>query len=75
MLIVWKLDRLGRSLRGLIATLDELREPGVKFGRKRKLTIQRVRHVRKPVAQNEPPGDVAALFKVNCATLCRPMNP
>jgi Enterobacteriaceae phage serine recombinase len=30
-LIVWKLDRLGRSLRDLIVTLDELRAQGVKF--------------------------------------------
>ena len=30
-LIVWKLDRLGRSLRDLITMLDDLRAPGVKF--------------------------------------------
>jgi DNA invertase Pin-like site-specific DNA recombinase len=30
-LIVWKLDRLGRSLRDLITMLDGLREQGVKF--------------------------------------------
>src|SRR6202521_962925 len=30
-LIVWKLDRLGRSLRDLITMLDDLRERGVKF--------------------------------------------
>jgi DNA invertase Pin-like site-specific DNA recombinase len=30
-LIVWKLDRLGRSLRALIAMLDDLRARGVKF--------------------------------------------
>src|SRR2546426_7099980 len=30
-LIVWKLDRLGRSLRDLITMLDELRTQGVKF--------------------------------------------
>src|SRR5580658_1775938 len=30
-LIVWKLDRLGRSLRDLIAMLDGLRDLGVKF--------------------------------------------
>jgi DNA invertase Pin-like site-specific DNA recombinase len=30
-LIVWKLDRLGRSVRDLITMLDELRERGVKF--------------------------------------------
>jgi DNA invertase Pin-like site-specific DNA recombinase len=36
-LVVWKLDRLGRSLRDLIAMLDDLRERGVKF---RSLTEQ-----------------------------------
>ena len=30
-LIVWKLDRLGRSLRDLITMLDDLRGRGVKF--------------------------------------------
>jgi len=30
-LIVWKLDRLGRSLRDLITMLDELRERGIRF--------------------------------------------
>jgi len=30
MLIVWKLDRLGRSVRDLIAMLDDLRARGVK---------------------------------------------
>jgi DNA invertase Pin-like site-specific DNA recombinase len=30
-LIVWKLDRLGRSLRDLIAMLDDLKKRGVKF--------------------------------------------
>jgi DNA invertase Pin-like site-specific DNA recombinase len=36
-LIVWKLDRLGRSLRDLIAMLDDLKERGVEF---RSLTEQ-----------------------------------
>jgi DNA invertase Pin-like site-specific DNA recombinase len=30
-LAVWKLDRLGRSLRDLIAMLDDLKKRGVKF--------------------------------------------
>ncbi len=30
-LVVWKLDRLGRSLRDLIAILDGLRDRGVRF--------------------------------------------
>src|SRR6202140_2099533 len=31
MLIVWKLDRLGRSFRDLITMLDDLKKRGVKF--------------------------------------------
>ena len=30
-LIVWKLDRLGRSLRDLLTMLDDLRERGIRF--------------------------------------------
>jgi DNA invertase Pin-like site-specific DNA recombinase len=30
-LIVWKMDRLGRSLRDLITMLDDLRERGIAF--------------------------------------------
>jgi DNA invertase Pin-like site-specific DNA recombinase len=30
-LVVWKLDRLGRSLRDLISMLDDLKQRGVKF--------------------------------------------
>jgi DNA invertase Pin-like site-specific DNA recombinase len=30
-LVVWKMDRLGRSLGHLIATLDDLRKRGIKF--------------------------------------------
>ena len=30
-LVVWKLDRLGRSLRDLIILLDDLKQKGVKF--------------------------------------------
>jgi DNA invertase Pin-like site-specific DNA recombinase len=37
-LIVWKLDRLGRCLRDLIAVPDDLKQRGVKF---RSLTAAR----------------------------------
>lgn len=30
-LVVWRMDRLGRSLRDLITTLDDLKERGIKF--------------------------------------------
>jgi hypothetical protein len=36
------LPGLGRSLRDLIATLDDLKHRGVKFGRKPKLTPQQI---------------------------------
>jgi hypothetical protein len=52
-LIVWKLDRLGRSLRDLIAMLDDLMERGVKFGRKPKMTPQQVAHARKLIDQKD----------------------
>src|SRR6516164_1126952 len=46
-LIVWKLDRLGRSLRDLITMLDDLKHRGVKFGRKPKLSARQIEHARK----------------------------
>jgi DNA invertase Pin-like site-specific DNA recombinase len=120
-LIVWKLDRLGRSLRDLITILDDLKKRGVKFkslieaidteipagramwqmigllaelerslisertragvqaaqrrgvkfGRKRKLTPQQLEHARELLEQNQPHHHVAALFKVDRATLYR----
>src|SRR5436305_9114397 len=48
-LTVWKLDRLGRSLRDLITMLDDLKQRGVKFrfvdGSNRHRDIDRPRHV------------------------------
>jgi DNA invertase Pin-like site-specific DNA recombinase len=38
-MIVWKLDRLGRSLRDLITLLDDLKGQGVKFRRFLKMNI------------------------------------
>jgi DNA invertase Pin-like site-specific DNA recombinase len=120
-LTVWKLDRLGRSLRDLIAMLDDLRERGVKFhsltehidtatptgramwqmigvlaelersliterthagvkaarargvkfGRKPKLTAQKLQQARKLIAAGERPEDVAATFEVGRSTLYR----
>jgi DNA invertase Pin-like site-specific DNA recombinase len=123
-LTVWKLDRLGRSLRDLITMLDDLRargvkfrsltetidtdtptgramwqmigvlaelerclisertragvkaaqRRGVKFGRKPKLTAQQIGHARRLIAQDDPPGDIAALFKVSRSTLYRALG-
>jgi DNA invertase Pin-like site-specific DNA recombinase len=120
-LTVWKLDRLGRSLRDLITMLDDLKKRGVKFrslteaidtetptgramwqmigvlaelekslisertragvkaaqrrgvkfGRKPKLTRQQIDHARKLIDDGQRREDVAALFKVDRATLYR----
>lgn len=120
-LMVWKLDRLGRSLRDLITMLDDLKlrgvkfrslteaidtetptgramwqmigvlaelerslisertragvaaakTRGVKFGRKPKLTTQKVNQARKLIAAGERPEDVADSFKVGRSTLYR----
>jgi Enterobacteriaceae phage serine recombinase len=121
-IIVWKLDRLGRSLRDLIAMLDGLRDRGikfrslteaidtdtptgramwqmigvlaelerslitertragilaakrrgVKFGRKRKLTPQKIAHARKMLAGGESVESVLGVFDgVSRSTLYR----
>jgi DNA invertase Pin-like site-specific DNA recombinase len=120
-LTVWKMDRLGRSLRDLIAMLDDLkhrgvkfhslteaidtvtptgramwqmigvlaelersliaertkagvvaaRARGVKFGRKPKLTPQKIIQARKLIAGGERPEDVAASYHVGRTTLYR----
>src|ERR1022692_992336 len=120
-LMVWKLDRLGRSLRDLINMLDDLKHRdvkfrslteardtdtptgramwqmigvlaelerslisertragaaaakarGVKFGRKPKLTRQKVQQPVKLISQGERAADVAASFHVGRTTLYR----
>src|SRR6266446_5853114 len=70
-LTVWKLDRLGRSLRDLITMLDDLKKRGVKFGRKRKLTPQQITHARKLIDKGQRREDVAALLNVDRTTLYR----
>ena len=120
-LMVWKLDRLGRSLRDLITMLDDFRDRGikfrslteaidtetptgramwqmigvlaelerslisertragaaaakargVKFGRKPKLTRQRINQAEKLIAAGERAEDVAASFSVGRTTLYR----
>ena len=70
-LTVWKLDRLGRSLRDLITMLDDLKRRGVKFGRKPKLTRQQIDHARKLIDEGERNEDVAALLNADRTTRYR----
>jgi DNA invertase Pin-like site-specific DNA recombinase len=119
--IVWKLDRLGRSLRDLITMLDDLKQRGVKFrslteaidtetptgramwqmigvlaelerslisertragvkaakrrgvkfGRKPRLTPERIAHARKLIEKGEARQYVADLLNVGRSTLYR----
>ncbi len=123
-LIVWKLDRLGRSLRDLIHMLDDFKQQGikfkslteaidtetptgramwqmigvlaelerslivertragvkaaqkrgVKFGRKAKLTPDRLAHARKMIDQGTTPTDAAKLIGIGRATLYRALQ-
>ena len=119
--MVWKLDRLGRSLRDPITMLDDLKDRGVKFhslteaidtttptgramwqmigilaelerslisertragvkaanrrgvkfGSKRKLSVQQIDHARELIGKGQRREDVAALMNVDCTTLYR----
>jgi DNA invertase Pin-like site-specific DNA recombinase len=40
-LVVWKLDRLDRSLRDLIALLDDLKERGIAFRSNKSMNLQK----------------------------------
>ncbi len=123
-LVVWKLDRLGRSLRDLITMLDDFRSKGirflslteaidtetptgramwqmigvlaelerslivertragvkaaqkrgVKFGRKVKLTPDRLTHARKLIDQGNTPTEAAKLVGVSRATIYRALQ-
>ena len=124
-LVVWRLDRLGRSLPHLIEAMNSLREAGIGFcslqeqidttnaggrfyfhmlaalaeferelisertragmaaarrrgkhvGRPRKLSVQQVTHARELLKSGkETRGSVAALFKVDVATLRRALR-
>jgi DNA invertase Pin-like site-specific DNA recombinase len=73
-LVVWKLDRLGRSLHDLITLLDDLKARGVKIGRKPLLSAQQVAHARKLREQGESPAQVAQLLNVLCRTLERALR-
>jgi DNA invertase Pin-like site-specific DNA recombinase len=71
-LVVWKLDRLTRSLRDLLQILEKLEEAGAGF---RSLTeaidtttpVARMRMVHEGRSQTE----VASLFRVSKSTICR----
>ena len=69
-LTVWKLDRLGRSLRDLIALLDDLKAQRLGF---RSLT-EAYRHGRKLIEQGEGPNNVAKSFMVSRRTLYRALT-
>ena len=58
-LIAWKLDKLGRSRRDLIALLDDLKSRRVNMGRKPKLSPQQVADARKLLEQGK---DLLALI-------------
>lgn len=123
-LVVWKLDRLGRSLRDLIHMLDDFKQRGVKFrslteaidtetptgramwqmigvlaemerslivertragvkaaqkrgvkfGRKTKLTPDRLAHARKMIDHGTTPTDAAKIIAVSRATLYRALQ-
>jgi len=123
-LVVWKLDRLGRSLRDLIAMLDDFKKQGikfvslteaidtetptgramwqmigvlaelersliaertragvkaaqrrgVKFGRKAKLTPDRLAHARKLIDHGTTPTQAAKMIGVSRATIYRALQ-
>ena len=123
-LIVWKLDRLGRSLRDLIHMLDDFKRQGikfkslteaidtetptgramwqmigvlaelerslitertragvkaaqrrgVKFGRKAKLTPDRLAHARKLIDQGKSPTEAAKIIGIARATIYRALQ-
>jgi DNA invertase Pin-like site-specific DNA recombinase len=123
-LIVWKLDRLGRSLRDLIHILDDFKQRGikfrsvteaidtetptgramwqmigvlaelersliaertragvkaaqrrgVKFGRKTKITSDRLAHARQLITQGKTPTDTARIMGVGRTTLYRALQ-
>jgi DNA invertase Pin-like site-specific DNA recombinase len=73
-LIVWKLDRLGRSVRDLITILDDLRDRGIRPGPKKKLTRQQIEHARELRKKGKPPDAIADIFRVSRATVYRALN-
>jgi DNA invertase Pin-like site-specific DNA recombinase len=123
-LIVWKLDRLGRSLRDLIQMLDDFKQRGikfrslteaidtetptgramwqmigvlaelersliaertragvkaaqrrgVKFGRKTKMTPDRLAHARQLINQGKTPTDTAKIMGIGRTTLYRALQ-
>jgi DNA invertase Pin-like site-specific DNA recombinase len=123
-LIVWKLDRLGRSVRDLIHMLDDFKQQGikfkslteaidtetptgramwqmigvlaelersliaertragvkaaqrrgVKFGRKAKLTPDRLAHARKLIDQGKTPTEAAKIIGIARATIYRALQ-
>jgi DNA invertase Pin-like site-specific DNA recombinase len=73
-LIVWKLDRLGRSVRDPITILDDLRDRGIRPGPKKKLTRQQIEHARELCKKGKPRDAIADIFRVSRATVYGALN-
>lgn len=74
-LVVWKLDRLSRSLKDLltiIERIDAARQKGRIGGRRSKLNQEQKEEARRMVASGEKSAaDVARLFNVHPSTISR----
>ena len=67
-LVVWKLDRLGRSVKNLVDLVGELHHEGVQF---KSLTDAKIKSAKKLLASGLPPRDVATNLGVSVPTLYR----
>ena len=84
-IVVWKLDRLGRSLRNLLEIAETLNERDVRtvagiraaqargehVGRPRALTASQIQEARKMLDRGENASHVARIMRVGRSTLYR----
>jgi DNA invertase Pin-like site-specific DNA recombinase len=63
----------GRAMWQMIGVLKAARSHGVKFGRKVRLTPERINHARKLIDKGGPRQYVADLLSVGRSTLYRPL--
>jgi DNA invertase Pin-like site-specific DNA recombinase len=74
-LVVWKLDRLGRSVKSLVertrAGLEVAKRQGRVGGRKRRMTEGKVKAAKKLLSAGTPLRDVAQSLGVSVPTLYR----